>query len=116
MSSTTEIRRALRGRLDVDGELTVYAAPTDYSQGNSFDHRRFRVRVLPAEEVGDVAEYLDGLLDPDGDASVKARLEADDSLGGLVADVRVLGSTGHQQYQTPDGPRLGAEWTVETLT
>ncbi len=57
---------------------------------------------------------LDELLSADGDRSVKAAIEADTSLGGIVQDLHVTTANGETQYQRDQGgPVLGSEWTVQ---
>lgn len=57
---------------------------------------------------------LDQFLAPDGSYSVKAAIEADTSLGGIVQDLHVTAANGEQQYvRDQGGPVLGSEWTVE---
>lgn len=58
-------------------------------------------------------DLLDELLEPEGDLSVQAALEADTTLGGLVHHLELLAASGWRQYPTPEGPRLGAELTIE---
>lgn len=60
--------------------------------------------------------YLDLLLASSGALSVKARIEADATLGGAVDDVRVIEAFGHQIFDVPSrGVMLGSSWTVEML-
>lgn len=114
MASLTEIRRALAARLDnLDGQVTVRPGPTEYGRVKGFEAQRFTLRIVVTDDDGTL---LDELLEPAGERSVRERLTADYTLGGLVADVRIISSSGHQLYQHQDGPRLGAEWTVEVLT
>ena len=58
-------------------------------------------------------ENLDRLIDRAAPHSVKAALELDKTLGGLVSILVVQSCTGYQEYARADGTTaLGAEWTV----
>jgi hypothetical protein len=57
---------------------------------------------------------LDKYLSADGNTSIKAAIEADRTLGGIVQDLHVTDATGEQQYdRASGGPVLGSEWTVQ---
>lgn len=57
---------------------------------------------------------LDEWLAPNGSKSVKAAIEADHTLGGLVAGARVARVSGYRVYALPNqGATLGAEWFVD---
>jgi hypothetical protein len=57
---------------------------------------------------------LDQWLAPTGAKSVKAAIEADHTLGGLVAGTRVARVSGYRVYVLPNqGATLGAEWFVD---
>ena len=59
-------------------------------------------------------KLLDRYLAATGSLSVKAALEADTTLGGLVQDLHVTGATGEQPYaRDQGGPVLGSDWAVE---
>ena len=59
---------------------------------------------------------LDSWLARTGANSVKAAIEGDRSLGGIVDDCVVRMSSGYRQYDLPNRGRvLGAEWTVLIL-
>ena len=54
------------------------------------------------------------MLAPTGATSVKAAVESDRTLGGVVESLRVTQCSGYQTYTLPgDRQVLGAEWTVE---
>jgi hypothetical protein len=55
---------------------------------------------------------LDALLDPTGPNSLKTAVEADSTLGGLVADCSVTDATGYRVAQGANGPILLCEWSV----
>lgn len=57
---------------------------------------------------------LDELLNSSGAHSVKAAIEADKTLGGVVDDLIVRRVITYQEYVRADGtPALGAEWITE---
>lgn len=57
---------------------------------------------------------LDRYLSAEGAYSVKAAIEADTSLGGIIDDLHVLSATGETQYVREQGGQvLGSEWTVQ---
>jgi hypothetical protein len=61
-------------------------------------------------------QRLDRFLAPSGDESVKAAIEADLTLGGVVDDVTVVSASGHIVFVRESQPAmLGAEWTVTVL-
>lgn len=61
-------------------------------------------------------KVLDTLCAPSGAGSVKALLEADKTLGGLVESLRVMDqSPGRQVEQPPGNPLLLVEWHVQVL-
>ena len=114
MTSVTEIRKAIRELLaDVPGTVQVLAGPSEYATGPGFDKLGFvvSIHVGPPSPKGE--ETLDELIAPSG---VKATLEADDKLGGLVSDLTVTRSSGHRLFELPSAEQvLGAEWTVQIL-
>jgi hypothetical protein len=62
-------------------------------------------------------ERLDVMLAPSGPASVKAAIEADRTLGGVVGGLRVESCSGYRTYQLEAVQHLvlGAEWRVHVL-
>lgn len=59
-------------------------------------------------------EVLDAWLAPSGGTSVKAAVESDITLGGVVASARVARSSGYRMYDIPgSGQVLGAEFFVD---
>ena len=116
MSATTDIRAALRAALkDVPGTVSVGLGPSEYDRnaGRGFNTMKFRVRILIGELNDANEEILDAMFDPDGPASIKTLLEADEALAALAADVQVTHTSGH--VVTPDNI-LGGEWTVKAMT
>lgn len=55
---------------------------------------------------------LDQLIDDD---TVKDRVEADKTLGGVVDDLHVTEVSGEQLYTRGGSTFLGCEWTVRVL-
>ena len=70
-----------------------------------------RVFVAGITDKGAQAQ-LDAYLDPDGSSSVKAAIESDRQLGGLVDDLHVSNATGEQTYTMGGSQMIGSEWTV----
>lgn len=63
-------------------------------------------------------QLLDQLCEETGGQSVKARIEAEPTLGGEVDDliVRTIGNYDTYSLAGISTPVLGAEWTVELIT
>lgn len=63
-------------------------------------------------------DRLDGWTATSGSSSIQAALEADQSLGGVAAGVRVVQVAGYRAMQAlgKNTIYLGAEWTVEIYT
>lgn len=58
---------------------------------------------------------LDDYLAPTGAKSIKAALEADETLGGQIQTLHVTDATGETVFNREQGgPVLGSQWTVET--
>lgn len=117
MASSTEIRRALAALLAVLDVGDVSVAPGEIAYEPGVLRQRFAVRAitgLPGDEQAEAT--LDELMEPEGARSIKALLEADHTLGGLVADVTVTRCTGWQLFRIDDHDAIGATWTVSTLS
>lgn len=138
MASVKEIRTALAALLEagLGSELTVTAymtanpvppcadlfpTPVEYDAafGRGSDDWTFTVRVF-VDAADDVSsqETLDEFLAPAGPKSVKAALEADPTLGGLLPDgsdsIRVVRAEGYRTYETAQHVLLlGCSWIVE---
>lgn len=61
---------------------------------------------------------LDKMLKSSGSTSVKEAIESDTTLGGIIDDLRVTRSMGHQQFQRPGDNDLviGSTWIVQIET
>lgn len=99
----------------------VYPAQIDYDQAmhRGLDRLLFTVRaaVQPSLDRGGQAS-LDEYLAPSGAKSVKALIESDVTLAGLVAGLRVVACSGYKKFlpEQAQGPiLLGAEWTIEVF-
>ena len=95
----------------------VRRGPLEYDQAMDGGLHRptmlVRVYVSNVTDQGSQAK-LDSYLDPDGVNSVKAAIESDRTLGGVVDDLHVTSATGAQTYGLEGQPTmLGSEWTVE---
>jgi hypothetical protein len=96
------------------GEFTNYHT----AMGNRA-MRTFTVRALAGSPIEEAAQMrLDELLDADGDSSVRQVLEADKTLGGLVASVTVVRSDSYSSFQlaATSTQLLAAEWHVDVYT
>lgn len=118
MSRFTEIRSALAAALPDDLDTLVLTGPQEAAKafGGALGPPRMLVRVHvgnPADP--DAQNHLDRLLDPEDDESVPAALLADQTLGGLVRGLQIVGASGWRIWQSQNGDVLGAEWTVQTL-
>jgi hypothetical protein len=94
----------------------VRRGTVDYDQAmqGGVHHWIMYVRVFVAGITDQGAQaQLDSYLDPDGVNSVKAAIESDPQLGGLIADLHVTQATGEQTYTMGGSQMLGSEWTVE---
>ena len=100
--------------------LQVFPDEIDYdtTMGRGLDTLMFIVQahVGASSDIG-AQKKLDAMLAPSGaTVSVKAAVEADRTLGGVVHDCRVVSCTGYRVYITPAGTGvLGAEWSVQVL-
>lgn len=114
MSATTDIRRALAAAV-------AYIAPDAVvmAAGKSYDDpkQRFALRIVAGSPTDEAAiERLDGMLDDDGDLSVKAALEQADPQGAF-GGLWVARNSGHRLFPgpSPAEPLLGAEWLIDVL-
>jgi hypothetical protein len=98
----------------------VFPGPVTYdlAMHRGADNTEFTVRAMVGP-YGDIAaqQLMDQLLEPSGATSMKAAIEQDNTLGGLVYDVSATDCTGLRMYQpTPaSSPVMGADWTLRIL-
>lgn len=72
-----------------------------------------RAFVSSVTDIGS-QRLLDEYLSAEGDLSIKAAIEADITLGGIVSALHVTTATGEQEFvREGGGPLLFSEWTVE---
>jgi len=110
----TRIRRALEATVkDLDARVTVAPAGAEYD--SRVTRADYDITVIVGIDTEEAREYLDALLTDDGQRSVRARLQTDATLGGLVSDITVTKRSGYRTYPTADRPQLGATW-VATIT
>lgn len=92
-----------------------YPSEIDYDQAmqRGFDELQVKVLALMplTDDVGSQV-MLDELLASSGSNSMKAAIESDKTLAGVVLDLIVESCTGYFTYQLTSGPCLGAEWVV----
>lgn len=94
----------------------VRRGPVEYDQAmhGGVTHWTFLVRVYVAGATDRGAQNrLDVYLNPTGAGSIKAAIESDTTLGGIVSDLQVTTATGEQAYELNGTQVLGSEWTVE---
>jgi hypothetical protein len=82
---------------------------------NGVDRRTFIVQgFVPVNEDVETQKLLDELMAPLGSKSIKALLEADKTLGGVIGGLQVTSDSGYSMQQHPAGfSTLLCEWTVE---
>lgn len=86
----------------------------DLTMQRGLDHMTIVVQGLVGSHT-DIGrqKQLDEWLAPTGSSSVKAAIESDATLAGLVVAARVVRFNGYRIYSLPNsGPVLGAEWFV----
>jgi hypothetical protein len=119
VSRLTHIRGALKELLKDFGkvEWSVVTGATEFGEGPTPDRQVFSIFGIVGPRCDGTELILDNLLDSSGSASVKAALERDRHLGGLVMDLRVVKASGAMQFPRPGKkePDVGAEWKVEVL-
>lgn len=77
---------------------------------------RFTVRARATTTDTDAAQdQLLAMMDDENALSVTAALFADETLGGIVAELDVEGPTGYRSYGDNPGMMLGVEWTVTVI-
>jgi len=129
VSTITQMKDALRvlatsGLNDV-AEIRVVPGPAEYTERQDFDKIGFNIIVITGPVGDDEAEqHLDWLLDPQ--VGMRAALEVNRDLDGLVSDLVVRKSSGYQMFPgppittsdrhgstvAPGRERVGATWHV----
>ena len=108
------ITNALAPAIEVELDRIVY----DSAMGRGLDEWFFTLRGFAASGTDKAAQMrLDGWLASTGAESVKAALEVDRTLGGVVSDARVVAMAKIAVF-TAEGAAtsfFGAEWTVRVL-
>src|ERR1043166_6807324 len=85
--------------------LEIYPDKFYFDRGIQTDELRFKVRAIIGSVLNiEGQQYLDSLLDSSGEMSVKAALEANRTLDGLVDDLRVEEVSGYKLYPYDVGP------------
>lgn len=96
--------------------VMIVPSPIEYDQAfqRGSDDYLLTVQVVVADSIdAEAQDLLDTYIEPTGAASLKAKLEEDDTLGGRVSSLRVERCEGYRFIVRQDGtPMLGAEWTV----
>lgn len=131
MNTTAQIRTALAAALSAEfssdwnispyllaspnpPQIEIVSGPVDYdlAMGRGLDLIRYIVRAL-VQHGSDLSGQvnLDSLLDGSSASGMKAVLEADKTLGGVVEDLRVTEASELKVY--PQGDFIGIEWIVE---
>jgi hypothetical protein len=89
----------------------------DKAFGRGHDDYDIPVMVLVSRTVDDESqEKLNAYLDPFGTSSIKAAIESDSTLGGVVEDLRVVGTEGRpDMYAVGSVEYLGAVLTVHVM-
>ena len=134
MATVAEIREGLRANLaTITGcQVSAYmlSQPTtpclyvvpgamdfDQAMQRGMDRWTFRVVALAglASDIG-AQKKLDEFLARSGATSVKAAIEADRTLGGVVDHLRVIDYSDYRTYGQPGGQvHLGVEFTVDVI-
>jgi hypothetical protein len=85
----------------------------DRTLGRGHDDWTFVIQGFVSGSDRGSQRLLDELIDTQGTFSVKNRLEADKTLGGLVEDMRVVAQSPARMVEMPGGnPMLLVEWSV----
>jgi hypothetical protein len=134
MASLTAIREgiadAIRAGVAIDMQVSakmlsdptpptahVFPDETEYhlAMGDGAESWDLIVQVVLAlvDDIG-AQDLLDRMLASKGTESVKAAIEADQSLGGLASGVTVTRTSGYRTYRIGSGQveALGAEWNL----
>ena len=109
------ITNALAPAIEVELDRIVY----DTAYGRGLDEWFFTIRGFAASGTDKAAQMrLDSWLASTGAESIKATLEADRTLGGVVDDARVVAMSKIAVFSAEGGATtsfFGAEWTLRVL-
>lgn len=86
----------------------------DLSHSRGLDRYEFEIMLLVA--IGDdraAQREIDQYLAPTGDTSIKAMIESDRNLNGIISDMRVTQATGIREFTVNDLTALGCTFQVE---
>lgn len=89
----------------------------DAAMNRGLDDLYFIVQAFVATSLDqDAQQKLDLMLAKSGATSIKAAIESDRTLGGVVSDTHVVNSDTYTTYERGDGSiLLGANWRVRVL-
>jgi hypothetical protein len=88
----------------------------DKTFGRGHDDYTFPIMVFVSRVVDDDSQTaLDAYLDPYGASSIKAAIEADPTLGGVVDDLRVTRTQEYEPHDINGVVYLGAALVVEVM-
>jgi hypothetical protein len=97
----------------------IFPGAVDYHQAMQNGHSDWELTVqVLVPRVNDVGSQrqMDAFLATDGALSVKAALELEPTLGGIVEHLTVTSTTGYQVFNLDAGSQaLGADWTVRIM-
>lgn len=132
-ATITQVKTGLAARLATITGLRTYAyqpdqlnAPMAYSNLNTITYHRtfggmteqeYTVTVIVARATERTAEaFVDGFTAYDGTTSVRAAIEADRTLGGVVDDLIVESATGIQSVSANDTEYLSVDFVVRVYS
>lgn len=98
--------------------IEIFPSEIDYDQalGRGLDFVDVTVRVTVTVTLDVAAQIkLDEYLAPTGANSVKALIEADKTLGGVVQDVHVQSASGYTLTATQGGLALWCDWSIRVF-
>ena len=94
-----------------DDPMVVY----DESMGRGVDRWAFQILVVVSRAVADEGQdALDGYVRSSGGNSIKATIEGDTTLGGVVHDTRVVRVSEYREYEIGGQKLYGARFAVAT--
>lgn len=89
----------------------------DQTFGRGQDRYTFTVEVVVGRATDRASQSLmDTYCDPNGSKSIKAAIESDSTLGGVVFDCRVTEVRGYQQIVIADVVFLSVVFSIDVLT